>query len=52
MMEYMGDTNGLQAAILTYAQMESDNRNLITPRVDAQPKKISAHRRLSRYLWK
>jgi hypothetical protein len=52
MMEYMGDTNGLQAALLTYAQMESDNRNLITPRVDAQPKKISAHRRLSRYLWK
>jgi len=52
MMEYMGDTNGYQAALLTYAQMESDNRNLITPRVDAQPKKISAHRRLSRYLWK
>ena len=52
MMEYMGDNNGLQSALLTYAQMESDNRNLITPRVDAQPKKISAHRRLSRYLWK
>jgi hypothetical protein len=52
MMEYMGDNNGFQSAILTYAQMESDNRNLITPRVDAQPKKISAHRRLSRYLWK
>lgn len=52
MMEYMGDTNGLQASLLTYAQMESDNRNLITPRVDAQPKKISANRRLSRYLWK
>ena len=52
MMEYMGDTNGFQSAVLTYAQMESDNRNLITPRVDAQPKKISAHRRLSRYLWK
>jgi hypothetical protein len=52
MMEYMGDNNGFQSAVLTYAQMESDNRNLITPRVDAQPKKISAHRRLSRYLWK
>ena len=52
MMEYMGDTNGLQAALLTYAQMESDNRNLITPRVDAQPKKISGNRRLTRYLWK
>ena len=52
MMEYMGDTNGLQAALLTYAQMESDNRNLISPRVDAQPKKISANKRLSRYLWK
>lgn len=50
-LEYMGD-NGLQAALLTYAQMESDNRNLLSPRVDAQPKKISANRRLSRYLWK
>ena len=52
MMEYMGDTNGLNAALLTYAQMESDNRNLISPRVDAQPKKISSKNRLQRYLWK
>jgi hypothetical protein len=52
MMEYMGDTNGLQAALLTYAQMESDNRGLISPRVDAQPKKISVKNRLSRYLWR
>jgi hypothetical protein len=52
MMEYMGDTNGLQAALLTYAQMESDNRNLLSPRVDAQPKKISSRNRIARYLWK
>ena len=52
MMEYMGDTNGLQAGLLTYAQMESDNRGLISPRVDAQPKKISVKNRLSRYLWR
>jgi len=49
-MEYMGDNNGLQASLLTYAQMESDNRNLISPRVDAQPKKISSNRRLSMYI--
>ena len=52
MMEYMGDTNGLNAALLTYVQMEGDNRNLISPRVDAQPKKISSKNRLQRYLWK
>ena len=52
MMEYMGDTNGLQAGMMTYAQMESDNRGLISPRVDAQPKKISVKNRLSRYLWR
>lgn len=52
MMEYMGDTNGLQTGLLTYAQMESDNRGLISPRVDAQPKKISIKNRLSRYLWR
>lgn len=52
MMEYMGDTNGFQSALLTYSQMESDNRNLISPRVDAQPKKISSKNRLQRYLWK
>jgi hypothetical protein len=52
MMEYMGDTNGLQAALLTYAQMESDNRNLLSPRVDAQPKKISSRNRIARFLWK
>jgi hypothetical protein len=52
MMEYMGDTNGLQSGLLTYAQMESDNRGLISPRVDAQPKKISVKNRLSRYLWR
>jgi hypothetical protein len=52
MMEYMGDTNGLQAALLTYAQMESDNRNLLSPRVDAQPKKISSKNRIARFLWK
>ena len=46
MMEYMGDTNGFQSALLTYTQMESDNRNLISPRVDAQPKKISSKNRL------
>jgi hypothetical protein len=51
-MEYMGDNNGFQAAVLTYAQMESDNRNLISPRVDAQPKKISSKNRLQRYLWR
>ena len=51
-MEYMGDTNGLQASLLTYAQMENDNRNLISPRVDAQPKKISSKNRIARYLWK
>jgi hypothetical protein len=50
MMEYMGDTNGLQSAILTYAQMESDNRNLISPRVDSQPKKIVSSKRLQRHL--
>jgi hypothetical protein len=50
MMEYMGDTNGLQAALLTYAQMESDNRNLIAPRVDGQPKKIVSSKRLQRNL--
>jgi hypothetical protein len=49
-MEYMGDTNGLQAALLTYAQMESDNRNLISPRVDGQPKKIVSSKRLQRHL--
>lgn len=52
MMEYMGDTNGLQAALLTYAQMESDNRNLFSPRVDNQPKKISVKNKISRYLWR
>ena len=52
MVEYMGDTNGFQSALLTYTQMESDNRNLISPRVDAQPKKISSKNRLQRYLWK
>lgn len=50
-MEYMGDTNGLQAALLTYAQMQSDNRNLISPRVDGQPKKIVSSRRLQRNLF-
>jgi hypothetical protein len=49
-MEYMGDTNGLNAALLTYAQMESDNRNLISPRVDGQPKKIVSSKRLQRHL--
>jgi hypothetical protein len=49
-MEYMGDTNGLNASLLTYAQMESDNRNLISPRVDGQPKKIVSSKRLQRHL--
>jgi len=49
-LEYMGDANGLQNSMLTYAQMESDNRNLISPRVDGQPKKIVSSKRLQRHL--
>jgi len=51
-MEYMGDPNGMQAAMVTYAQMESDNRALLSPRVDAQPKKIRAKNKLHSYLWR
>jgi len=49
-MEYMGDMQGMQAALLTYSQMESDNRNLFSPRIDNQPKKITASNKLSRYM--
>jgi hypothetical protein len=51
-LEYMGDANGMQAAMLTYAQMESDNRALLSPRVDSQPKKIRAKNKLHSYLWR
>ena len=50
MLEYMGDSQGLQNSMLTYAQMESDNRALISPRVDNQPKKIVNSNRLRNYL--
>lgn len=51
-MEYMGDTGGLQSAMMTYAQMESDNRALLSPRVDAQPKKIRTRNKIHSYLWR
>jgi hypothetical protein len=50
LMEAMGDQNGLQASLLTYAQMESDNRNILSPRVDNQPKKINSRRKLSNFM--
>jgi hypothetical protein len=49
-MEAMNDQAGFQNAMMTYSQMESDNRNLISPRVTNQPKKISTINRLSRFI--
>lgn len=49
LLEYMGDTQGLTNARETLMQMESDNRNIISARVDNQPKKIKA-RGISRYM--
>lgn len=50
-LEALKDTDGMQAAMANYNQMELSVKATLSPRVDGSPKKIMNRKRIARYIW-